>query len=100
MKALEGKNNPHAAPQQKGHRRQRPSRPVLPPKLACAEIKHPMKPMFKKQKEKGKGDQRLESRRDHGGKAALPSGEPICFSTNISSCSGAADGAKCSKART
>jgi hypothetical protein len=56
-----------------------------------------MKPMFKKQKEKGKGDQRLESRRDHGGKAALPSGEPICFSTNISSCSGAADGAKCSK---
>ena len=61
-----------------------------------------VRPTISKTKGKGKSKSKWEPRipqqiRDQGGKAALPSGEPICFSYNISSCNGATDGAKCTK---
>ena len=61
-----------------------------------------MKPSINKPKGKGKGKTKWEPRipqqiRDQGGKASLPSGEPICFSYNIGSCDGAMDGAKCTR---
>ena len=61
-----------------------------------------VKSTINKSKGKGKGKSKWEPRipqqiREQGGKAALPSGEPICFSYNLSSCEGAADGARCTK---
>ena len=61
-----------------------------------------VKPSINKPKGKGKGKTKWEPRipqqiRDQGGKASLPSGEPICFSYNIGSCDGAMDGAKCTR---
>lgn len=56
----------------------------------------------KKGKGKGKSKNRWEPRtpqaiRGAGGVASTPNGDPICFNFNLSSCKGAADGARCSK---
>ena len=73
-----------------------------PKPKADTEHKPFVKPTISKPKGKGKGKTKWEPRipqqiRDQGGKASLPSGEPICFSYNLSSCAGATDGAKCTK---